>query len=452
MNALFTCHSPNSVPQGLAVLAAAALLLGAGNMSVVMAENAYAGRYMGDGLVAEIKAGASGFTGTLKMGTQAFPLTASEVAGCLAGRFKSGEDEFKFEAVLQSDKLTLTTEGTTYTLVRKSIGSGASNPLAKPPPANPLARRAAESSDRGTGSKGPEVTQTSTPPEGEPGHGAAWKEFRHPTGFRMSYPPDWKLKELPAAVQLVPPDPASNADGPTEAYLVVAEAAEGVSAPSDPRVLAFLDGQMGKLVPFMRRSGSGTPVNAGSAPGVLVTWTGSNPKGMALQAHAFTTILKGYGVVLFAIGEKEQVAKRDKTLQGVFASFAAGEGEKDPQLVGAWKFWSYSSSSIGSYSTERFRLLVLRADGTCAWSSRTDTSASLSSKDSLGNQTWTAGVAGTGGNADKGTWSAGGGKLFVMWQDGSLSEWGYAITGEPGNRRLFLKGNKEKPDEWVEAR
>lgn len=328
MNALFTCHSPNSVPQGLAVLAAAALLLGAGNMSVVMAENAYAGRYMGDGLVAEIKAGASGFTGTLKMGTQAFPLTASEVAGCLAGRFKSGEDEFKFEAVLQSDKLTLTTEGTTYTLVRKSIGSGASNPLAKPPPANPLARRAAESSDRGTGSKGPEVTQTSTPPEGEPGHGAAWKEFRHPTGFRMSYPPDWKLKELPAAVQLVPPDPASNADGPTEAYLVVAEAAEGVSAPSDPRVLAFLDGQMGKLVPFMRRSGSGTPVNAGSAPGVLVTWTGSNPKGMALQAHAFTTILKGYGVVLFAIGEKEQVAKRDKTLQGVFASFAAGEGGK----------------------------------------------------------------------------------------------------------------------------
>ncbi len=434
------------------VLAVAALLLGAGNMSVALAENAYAGRYAGEGLVAEIKAEASTFTGSLTMGTRIFPLTASEVEGRLVGRFRSGNDEFKFEAVLQNDKLTLTTEGTTYTLARESADPGTRNPLAKPPATNPLARPAAESADRGIGSKGAEGARALAPPEGEPGHGAAWKEFRHPTGFRMSYPPDWKLKELPTAVQLVPPDPASNADGPTEAYFVVGEAAAGVTSPTDPRVLAFLDGQMGQLVPFMRRSGSGTPINAGSAPGVLVSWAGSNPKGMALQAHAFTTILKGFGVVLFAIGDQEQVARRDKTLRGVFASFATGEGEKDPQLVGAWKFWSYSSSSNGSYSTEQSRLLVLRPDGTCAWSSRADTSASVSGRDSLGSQTWTAGVAGTGGDADKGTWSAGGGKLFVMWQDGSLSEWGYTITGASGNRRLFLKGNKEKPDEWVEAR
>jgi hypothetical protein len=40
----------------------------------------------------------------------------------------------------------------------------------------------------------------------------------------------------------------------------------------------------------------------------------------------------------------------------------------------------------------------------------------------------------------------------VMWQDGTMSEWSYAISGVAGNRRLHLTGaGKNKVDEWVEV-
>jgi hypothetical protein len=49
------------------------------------------------------------------------------------------------------------------------------------------------------------------------------------------------------------------------------------------------------------------------------------------------------------------------------------------------------------------------------------------------------------------TWSAGNGKLYISWQNGSLSEWDYTLTGQPGGRRLLLQGNNQtKPDEWME--
>lgn len=288
-------------------------------------------------------------------------------------------------------------------------------------------------------------------PAGGPARGATWKTCRHPTGLAMSYPPDWQLKELPQMLQLIPPDAASNADGPTEAYLVLAQAAEDARSAEDPRVVAYLDGQLGQLMPFLKRVGELEKIRAGAAPGILVTWEGDNPKGMLVRSHAFATILQGYGVALVALGDKKLIAGREKTLRGIFASMAAGEGEKDTRLVGAWKYGHYSSSALGGHSTESTRFLTVRADGTCRWSSQTETAGNLKGRDSGGNETWTAGYAGVGGDNDRWTWSAGNGKLYVMWQNGSLSEWDYNVSGQPAGRRLLLKGsNQQKPDEWME--
>jgi hypothetical protein len=172
---------------------------------------------------------------------------------------------------------------------------------------------------------------------------------------------------------------------------------------------------------------------------------------MVIRAHAFATILKGYGVALVALGEKDQINRREKTLRGIFASFAAGEGQKDPRLVGTWKYWHYSTSALGGFSTERTRFLRLGTDGTCLWSSQTESGGNVRGRDSGGNDTWTAGVAGMGGDSDRGTWSAGNGKLYIMWQNGSLSEWAYSISGQTGGRKLLLKGNHQlEPDEWME--
>ena len=62
-----------------------------------------------------------------------------------------------------------------------------------------------------------------------------------------------------------------------------------------------------------------------------------------------------------------------------------------------------------------------------------------------------AGHAAVSGDNDRGTWSAGNGKLYVIWQNGSLSEWAYTVSGQSGARKLLLKGDHQpKPDEWME--
>ncbi|MBM3880933.1 MAG: hypothetical protein FJ387_14640 [Verrucomicrobia bacterium] len=405
----------------------------------------FAGTFKGDELTITLQAGGSGYTGSIRLGDQTFPLTATERDGKLEGTFQAGDDRFAFTGTMEGDTLRLSTEGTAYTLGRQ----GGVNPLAKKPPtpvqaANPLARATSAAPPQAAGPRTGE-------PVGGPAPGAAWKTYRHPTGLRMSYPQDWQLTEHAQMLQLVPPDAGSNADGPTEAYLVFAEAAEDAQSAEDPRVLQYLDAQLGQLMPFLKRTGAPEKIRAGAAPGMLATWEGQNPRGMLVRAYAFATILKGYGVALIAVGDKHQTTPRERTLRGVFASFAAGEGQKDPQIVGTWKHWHYSSSALGGHSTESTRFLRLLADGTCSWSSQTESSGSIRGRDSGGNESWTAGYASVGGDSDQGTWSAGNGKLYVMWQNGSLSEWAYSVSGQPGGPRLLLKGhNQAKPDEWME--
>lgn len=401
---------------------------------------AFEGTFKHNDLAVELKAAGDGYSGNVRLASHTFPLGATEKLGTLEGWFLNGTNRFLFQAVLEADSLTFTTDGTVYRLARQTVNQ---NPLAKAPAANPLAKLPAS----GT----PSPDSATNEPSGGPTGAAAWKTYRHPTGLAMSYPPEWQLREHPQMLQLLPPDAASNSDGPTEAYLVLAEAAEDIKSAEDPRVVQFLDGQLEKLMPFLKRTGEPEKIRAGAAPGVLAKWEGDNSKAMTVRAHAFATVLKGYGVALVGLGDKKQVLARDKTLRGIFASFAAGEGQKDPRLAGTWKYWHYSTSALGGFSTERTRFLVLRPDGTCLWSSRSESGGSARGTDSLGNQTWSAGVAGATAGRDQGTWSAGEGKLYVMWQNGSLSEWSYSVSGETGHRRLLLKGSdQQNPDEWLE--
>jgi hypothetical protein len=268
----------------------------------------------------------------------------------------------------------------------------------------------------------------------------------------MRYPPDWTVTQHPTALQLVPPNAASNASGATEVYIVLAEGAQGIASPEDPRIVQYFGQELAKFAPFLRPSGQQERVRAGPAPGVLLTWEGSNPMGMVVRARMFVTILKGYAVAILALGDQAKIAERDSVVRGMFSSFAAGAGEKDPRIVGSWKYWSYSSSAGGSYSTEINRRFVLQPDGSCFWSSGSESAGSFKGSNSLGETTWTGGVAGQNNSGVKrGQWSAGNGSLHVLWDDGSGSMWDYQVGGVPGNRRLNLKGSGAKPDEWVEG-
>ena len=94
--------------------------------SVAVGANPFAGTYTNDELTVEFLASTGAYTGTIKLGNQTFPLSATEKSGALEGAFVGGDDKFAFEAVLEGDSLTLSTEGTTYKLARQSTSR---NPL-----------------------------------------------------------------------------------------------------------------------------------------------------------------------------------------------------------------------------------------------------------------------------------------------------------------------------------
>ena len=414
----------------------------------------FAGTFKGDELTFESRAAPGGYGGTIKMGEQSFPFIARATGDTLTGTFETKDGKFDFTAVLRGTTLNLATGGTTYTLAKDSPA-----PREKPAPANPLAKAggarmanqagAAPADPRGVQ---PQADPGGAQPQGGPGGGDNWKVHRHATGLSMRYPPDWTVNQNQAALQLIPPGVVSNAAGPTEGYLVVADGAQGVTSVEDPRVIQYFGQQLAQMAPFLRLTGQPERILAGAAPGILLTWEGTNPMGMNMRAHVLATVLKGYAVAILAIGDKARIAERAKTVREIFASFAAGAGERDLRVVGRWKFWSYSSSADGRYGTTTDRRFVLQADGNCQWSGSGESSGSFKGSNSLGATTWTGGVAGQNNSGVRqGQWSAANGSLHVLWTDGSTGGWTYEVTGVPGNRRLLLKGNSAKPDEWVEG-
>ncbi|MBW3622193.1 MAG: hypothetical protein KY468_02150 [Armatimonadetes bacterium] len=415
----------------------------------------FAGTFKGEDLTLESKSAVGQYRGVIQMEGKSYPFTATEKDGTLSGGFQSPDGKFDFTAKLNGPTLVFETEGTTFTLARQTPASArpanplakgkpaASNPLKKPAGAPPAAK-GTTSPAKGTPTPAKGAAAKIAEPTGGPGSGPAWKLHQHATGLSMRYPPSWKLNPLEGALQLVPPDVTSTASGPTEAYFVLGEGAEGVSSPEDPRVVAFLEQQVQQIAPFLQRAGGVEKIKAATAPGILVTWEGQSPTGMALRAQAHTTILKGYGITLFTLGVKEKIAAREKTVRSIFSSFAAGEGKRDPQLVGAWRFWSYKASADGKFGTERSSQMVLHANGQCQWSGKSESSGSFSNSQIQGS------YAGSSGDADRGTWTAANGELYIMWNDGSVSTWDYQVSGAPGGRKMLLKGSGNKPDEWME--
>ena len=394
------------------------------------------------------------FNGTIKMGAQTFQFTGRSDEGALRGEFESADGKFPFEARLEGRTLNFVTGGTTYKLNQQG-GNPLANPLAKPnnplakpntpAPANPLANLNTATPNAAA----PGGTTAALP--GKSADNAAWKIYKHPTGLSVRYPPTWRLQEAEGAAILTPPDVASTAQGPTEIFALVANGAEGVQNVNDPRVLAEVENTLLQLAPFLRRVGTPQPVTAGTAPGLLVSWEGTNPAGLNVRANVMVTVLKGFGIALLAMGDKNKIAGRDNVLREIFSSLAAGAGERDPNLVGGWKFWSYKSSPNGKFGTETKRRFQFLPDGTCLWQSAAESSGSAEGRDSLGNQTFTGGFVSQrgNGNGDRGQWTAGGGKLYVLWDDGTTGSWDYEVKQAANGKRLFLTGASNKPDEWM---
>ncbi|MHC4974837.1 MAG: SHOCT domain-containing protein [Planctomycetota bacterium] len=114
------------------------------------------------------------------------------------------------------------------------------------------------------------------------------KVYRHPVGFSFWYPANWSIQEHESFLQLVPADAGKVAEGPTELFFVAAEdvSQDGIQAPTDPRVVQYLDQQVRSLSPLLQRVGDPQPVKMSAGKGVLFRWAGKSPRGDAVSRSA----------------------------------------------------------------------------------------------------------------------------------------------------------------------
>lgn len=288
----------------------------------------------------------------------------------------------------------------------------------------------------GSGTQGaldPAASRTSSP------GGRQGRTFRHPVGFSFWYPQDWKATVNEGFLQLTPPRPGTAAGSPTELYFVMGESvtADGIATPDDPRVVESLDRQVRSLAPVLQYTGRSTPVQTTQGRAVLLEWQGTGDKGVQLAARAYVNIVGGYGVTLLGVGHRSAIDPRDADLRRIFASFGLGQGQNDPSLVGRWALvrtasitnpsvWETDWSRAQAVS-ERSVTLAFQPDGTCT----------------RRNQSHMIVGAGDVWLEDKtdettsGTWNAGDGILFVLWEDNRYLECEYRL--EPTGRSVHLR-------------
>ena len=177
--------------------------------------------------------------------------------------------------------------------------------------------------------------------------GEKGKTYRHAAGFSFLYPEGWTVTEQEGYLQLTPPNPSSTGEAPTELYFVVAEdiSQEGIQRPDDPMVLEYLDMQIQSLSPALRRTGSVSPIDMRKGKGAVIDWEAKGTGG-DVRARAFVSIINNYGVVLIAMGLKEQIEARDSNLRQMFASF--GVGDPQPPLTSSTPYEQQPTTTAAS--------------------------------------------------------------------------------------------------------
>lgn len=389
------------------------------------ASSSYAGTFKGADLTITLRPGTGKgeYTGSIQMGGKSIPVKAKAVPQGLEGSFESEGASFEFRAKRDGQTLLLNSDGTTHMLLEQggSAATRPANPLAarpKPAPVNPLAKAttARETADT------PSAPATAIP--------AGWKTYKHPMGPMMRYPAGWQLNESTDGIQLVPPDAAQGPQGPREVFILQAMGADGLTSAEDPRVVQTADQRMGQMLPTLKRTAAPVKLRSGTEPGILMVWEGINPQtSKPVQARLYGAIHKNFAITLVAIGEKNLLLSRDKTLRDILNGFGASDAERDTRLVGTWQGGVVDNGRIikgaggrvqTTTASDSSTRVVLNPDGTAQRinHSRTIVNAPGVSLDSGDEITKT-----------NGTWSAGNGKLFIAWQDGAQMSGSYRFEG-----------------------
>lgn len=246
-----------------------------------------------------------------------------------------------------------------------------------------------------------------------------WTTYRHPTGAFIEHPGDWRTQPTQMGIALVPPDFDPNA----ELIIALGESAAGLSGPTDPQIGQYFDTLIGQVAPAMRRAGQASSIDFRSGRGTLYEYRGVLNTGQSAQAQFHAAILAGQAVAIVIIATDEKMRQRERTVQRIFTSLGQAEPQRDAMLIGTWQTSSTESesSSSGSVFFRTDSVYTLTSDGRLTSRSRTQ-----------GNVTGAAGGTAVRDTEEHsaGSWSAGDGRLFISWEDGSSSSGSYDANGD----------------------
>ncbi len=319
-----------------------------------------------------------------------------------------------------------------FSFVKQASGQTPSQPQAVPqqqtvPPQQTQPKAPAMGGQIGGAGGNNSTASAATPIQSASGRSG--KTFRHPVGFTFWYPDTWTANMLDGALQLIPPNAGKAADGPTELYFLAGEsvAGEGITSPDDQRVVSYIDQQVKTVVPTLQYTGRSKPINMSQGRGSCMDWTASGANGVEIIARSFVSIINDHGVTLTGIGHKKLVESRDKDLNQMFSSFSFGQSQNDPALIGNWELLSTTSITNQSpWESDWSRAQAVN-----------ETSSQISFQP---NGTWQRNdkshmLVGSAGiwledksdKASNGTWNAGEGILYMLWEDKSYRECQYRV-------------------------
>lgn len=383
----------------------------------------FAGTFRNDQLTIELRASGARYTGTIRMGDQSFPVTATEQDGVLEGAFQSGGQSFAFRATLNGAALTFTTDGTTYTLQKSGAGSSA----------------------------------------------AGGKRYRNAAGIVFRAPPDWGVQEVEGNPVLVPPGVQYDAKRTDNSEVYFISGAEDETDLDSPQVGIELKKVLTSFNAQPQGELEKEPFEAGGRQARLYSWRASHPvHGRPLALRVYLVRSGRVMLMLFAIGEMAPVSGRDAILRQVAASLdfdpsgansadatpTSAAGGAQPAGAGSaaggltdgapqsqqWlqllngkllqQMDSYTSGTSGGYSSRK--RLYLAPNGQFQYDSTSTVSV------------YVPGATG-GGNQDKGTgrWQivtrGGQSYLVLQWSDGREQS---IIRLDYQNNQTFLDGTR----------
>jgi hypothetical protein len=214
-------------------------------------------------------------------------------------------------------------------------------------------------------------------------------------------------------------------------------------------VLAYLDDLVRtKVSPYMQRKSAPSPVAMTSGEGSLMEWSAPGQNGKTVVARIYSSMMRGFGVFLGAVGERSLVDAREAEIVGIFASFAFEAGKLDASIAGTWQLFStreIRNEDTLNFTTDDPRLasmvsdeqtsLELLADGSAR---RTSVSRTIAHGGVSGGSSTVWIDSGDQKTVKQGRWNAGNGTLFIMWQDNGMEQWQYGLVRDAGGISLKL--------------